>query len=47
MRTLGAVIFPGFERLDLFGPRQMLSLFGEYRWQRDPTQDEFADLYGL
>ena len=29
MRTLAAVIFPGFELLDLFGPLQMFSLLGD------------------
>lgn len=28
MRTIGALIFPGFELLDLFGPMEMFGLFG-------------------
>lgn len=32
MRTLAAVIFPGFELLDLFGPLEMFGMFpGEFR----------------
>lgn len=29
MRTLGALVFPGFETLDYFGPMEMLGGFGE------------------
>ena len=29
MRRIGAVIFPGFELLDLFGPMEMFGLLSE------------------
>jgi len=54
-KVVGALLFEGFELLDVFGPLEAWGILGAkggwrvvtYEWHRDEGWDPFAKIHGL